>query len=86
LIETNGPDSEEIRKCLTILPANGELQSIHDRNAQHHQVQVIINTKKELTVKDLPILKCQITEPQTNEGTIIANIPIKISFKAVFSK
>ncbi len=46
-----------------------------------------MNTKKEITVKDLPIIKCQITEPQaTSEGCVIANIPIKISFKAVFTK
>ena len=47
---------------------------------------MIINPKKELFVKDAPILKCQITEPSVGDGAIIANIPIKISVKALLSK
>jgi hydrocephalus-inducing protein len=76
----------ELIKYLSIVPSSGELLSMHDRNAQHQAVQVILNTKKEVFVKDATVIKCQITEPQMNDGTIIANIPIKISCKAIYSK
>lgn len=86
LIDAQGSKLEDIQNYLSVIPASGELLSVHDRNSQNQQIQVIINTKKEIKIKDESILKCQITEPNVNEGTIIANIPIKISCKAVFSK
>ena len=69
-----------------MIPASGELPSAHDRNSQNQAVQVVINPKREIFIKDAPILKCQITEPSVAEGTIIANIPIKMSVRALLSK
>jgi hydrocephalus-inducing protein len=90
ILESSGANGEvaenDLIKYLSIQPSSGELLSMHDRNAQHQAVQVVLNTKKEVFVKDATVIKCQITEPQMNDGTIIANIPIKISCKAVYSK
>ena len=125
-------DTQQLLKYLTVSPASGELPSAYDRNSQNQIVQVIVNAKRELFVKDAPILKCQITEPTmsanananatlpvivagtisggaggaTNDGvstaggpvtnssqqqqqqigSIIANIPIKLTVKALLSK
>ncbi|CAF0787663.1 unnamed protein product [Brachionus calyciflorus] len=86
LTESNGPNTSELLKYLTISPAMGELPSVHDRNSQNQIVTVTINPKKEIYVKDASVLKCQITEPTVNDGSIIANIPIKLSVKALVSK
>jgi hydrocephalus-inducing protein len=86
LTEDYSPETAQVLKYLTITPASGELPSAYDRNSQNQTVQVIINTKKEINIKDAPILKCQITEPTATDNPIIANIPIKISVKAVLSR
>jgi hypothetical protein len=40
-----------------------------------------------ILIKDAPVLKCQITEPSSTDGpAIIANIPIKVTAKAVVSE
>ena len=86
IVESTGDDVEEIKKYLSVVPSSGDLFGLQDRNAQHQAVQVIINTAKEINIKDAPVLKCQIIEPTATDSPIIANIPIKISCKAVFSK
>jgi hydrocephalus-inducing protein len=70
------------------MPSNGELPSAHDRAAQNQSVIVLVNPKKEINIKEAPILRCQIIEPSVGggEGSIIANIPIKISVRALLSK
>lgn len=75
-------------KYLSISPSSGELLSAHDRGAQTLPVNVVIKSDKELHVKDLPVVKCQIIEPSVGgaEGSVIANIPIKISIKVLQSK
>lgn len=74
-------------KYVTISPAFGELPSAHDRNSQNQIVTVSLIPKKQILIKDAPVLKCQITEPSSTEGpAVIANIPIKITAKAVVSE
>jgi hydrocephalus-inducing protein len=86
LTEATEPDTMDAIKCISVMPANGELPSVYDRNSQNQIVQVIVHPKKEIYIKDAPILKCQIIEPSINESSVIANIPIKISIKALLSK
>ena len=51
------------------------------------QVQVIFKSNHEVTVKDQPILRCQVVEPNMGDkGETIASIPIKVSVRSVFSK
>ena len=64
----------------------GELPSAHDRNSQNQNETVCLVPLREIDIKDAPILKCQITEPSVNEGVVIANIPIKLTAKAVVSE
>ena len=67
----------------SVLPSKGTLAP-QDRQTA---VQVIFKSQKEVTVKDMPILKCQVIEPSITEtGELIASIPVKVSVKAVFNK
>ena len=87
ITEAISPETTELLKYLTITPAFGELPSAHDRNSQNQTVTVSLIPKKQILIKDASVLKCQITEPTVNEGTaVIANIPIKITAKAVVSE
>jgi hydrocephalus-inducing protein len=67
----------------SVLPYRGTLTPV-DRPAQ---VQVIFRSTREVAVKDVPILRCQVIEPNIGkEGETIASIPIKMSVRSVFSK
>ncbi len=80
-------ECQELLKYMSVLPASGELPSAHDRTAQNQTVTVVVNAKKEISVKEQPVLKCQIIDPSiTGESSIIANIPIKVSVRALLSK
>lgn len=76
----------QLLKYLTISPNSGELPSAHDRNSQNQNVTICLVPLKEINIRDAPILKCQITEASINEGVVIANIPIKVTAKAVVSE
>lgn len=48
---------------------------------------MIFKSPREVIVRDQPVLKCLVIEPNLNEGgEVIANIPVKISVKAVYTK
>lgn len=87
ITEAISPETTELLKYITISPAFGELPSAHDRNSQNQTVTVSLIPKKMILIKDAPVLKCQITEPSSTDGpAIIANIPIKVTAKAVVSE
>jgi len=45
-----------------------------------HQVQVIFRSRVEVSIRDLPLMKCQVIEPNIGDGReVIASIPIKLS-------
>eukprot|EP00794_Sanderia_malayensis_P018879 gene18879-20779_t len=72
-----------IADLFTIVPNKGTLIP-SDRPTQ---VQVVFKSKDEISIKDLPILKCQIIEPSISDsGETIAGIPVKISVRSVYSK
>ena len=81
--ETTDQCNPEILKMFSVAPQKGTLSAV-DRPAQ---VQVIFKSTKEVTIKDQPILRCRVIEPNIGEeGEIIASIPIKLSVKSVYSK
>lgn len=84
ITEPTGPETVEAAKCLSVVPVSGELAG--DRNSQNTNVNVIVNVKKELSVRDAPILKCQIIDPSASDNPVIANIPMRVSFKSSYSK
>ena len=47
--------------------------------------QVVFNTEREINIKDQTIFYCQVVDP-TGGDLVVANLPIKMSVKAVFSK
>ena len=74
---------KDVCNMFSVIPQKGTLTPI-DRPAQ---VQVIFRSDREVHVKDQPILRCQVIEPNVgDEGETIASIPIKLSVKSVFSK
>ncbi|KAH9493176.1 hypothetical protein Btru_021958, partial [Bulinus truncatus] len=82
LLESD-PKNAHIKSLFSVVPSSGKLNP-QDRPTQ---VQVIFKTTREIHVKDMPILKCQVIEPTLgDQGEVIASIPVKISVKAVFSK
>ncbi|CAH1779299.1 unnamed protein product [Owenia fusiformis] len=73
---------QEICDLFSVLPNKGVLTPI-DRPTP---VQVIFKSSKETTVKEMPILKCQVIEPNIGGGETIASIPVKITVRSVFNK
>ncbi|XP_057292027.1 hydrocephalus-inducing protein-like [Hydractinia symbiolongicarpus] len=72
-----------LHELFSIVPNKGSLIP----NDRPTQVQVTFKSKQEFHVKDVPVLKCQIIEPNMGEnGEIIASIPVKLSAKSVYSK
>ena len=46
------------------------------------QVQVIFRSQAEVSIRDLPLLKCQVIEPSIGDGKeVIASIPIRLSVR-----
>ena len=73
----------DVCDMFSVVPQKGVLSAV-DRPSQ---VQVIFKSKREVTVKDQPILRCQVIEPNLAEGgEVIASIPIKLTVKSIFSK
>ena len=70
-------------KMFNITPSHSTLYPGEKAQA----VSIAFRADREVTIKDQPILKCQVIDSHVGEqGEIIANIPIRISAKAVFSK
>lgn len=87
LTEATTPESRDVLKYLSLQPASGELPSMYDRSSQNQTIQVSMNAKKEISIRDEPILKCQVIDPSVSESNgVIANIPIKVSVKVWLSK
>ncbi len=75
--------NKEMCDMFTVVPNRGTLGPV-DRP---QQVQVIFKSNREVAIKDQPILRCQVIEPNMGEkGETIASIPIKVSVRSVFSK
>jgi hydrocephalus-inducing protein len=83
MFETPDPSCPDVTKLFSIIPQHGTLTPV-DRPTQ---VQIIFRSTEEVSIKDLPILKCQVIEPNvTDGGETIASIPVKVSVRSVFSK
>ncbi|KAL5255873.1 hypothetical protein ACHWQZ_G011188 [Mnemiopsis leidyi] len=81
--DSTDPVMREAMELFKVDPPSGQLFP----NDKPSTVHVIFKSKKECNIKDLPILKCQVIEPHLgNQGGVIANIPVKLSARSVFSK
>ena len=71
----------EICNMFTVTPQQGTL-SPSDRAAN---VQVTFKSNREVTVREQPILRCQVIEPSIGDsGEMIASIPVKVSVRSLF--
>ncbi|XP_070194710.1 hydrocephalus-inducing protein homolog isoform X4 [Littorina saxatilis] len=83
VVENCDPNNPGVASLFSVIPSKATLGP-QDRPTQ---VQIIFRSSREVVVKDQPIFKCHVIEPNLGEGgEIIANIPVKVSVKAVFSK
>ncbi|XP_077982980.1 hydrocephalus-inducing protein homolog isoform X2 [Glandiceps talaboti] len=74
---------KDVSSLFSVIPQKGTLIN-SDRPTQ---VQVIFRSREEITIKDQPVLKCQVIEPNIADGgETIASIPVKLSVRSVFSK
>lgn len=67
-------------ESFTITPPSGTL-SASDKPLQ---VRFALKCPRELSARDLPLLKCEVVEPSISET--IAHIPISVSFKSAYAK
>lgn len=83
VLENCDPSNPDIASLFSIIPTKASLSPL-DRPTQ---VQVIFRSTREVSVRDQPIFKCHVIEPNLGEGgEVIASIPVKVSVKSVFSK
>ncbi|XP_022080460.1 hydrocephalus-inducing protein homolog isoform X2 [Acanthaster planci] len=81
--ETTEACGQEIINLFSVIPQKGVLVP----NDRPTQVQVIFRSRKEVTIRDQPILKCQVIEPNISDGgETIASIPVKLGVRSIFSK
>lgn len=80
----SGYSALDVASLFVVSPQKGSLTS-SDRPTT---VQISFKSNTEITIKDLPIIRCQVLEPNVaaEGGEIIASIPVKLSVKSVFSK
>uniref|UniRef100_H2XZ27 Hydin adenylate kinase-like domain-containing protein n=1 Tax=Ciona intestinalis TaxID=7719 RepID=H2XZ27_CIOIN len=83
LFEKHAPNCPPVDELFSVLPQKGTLIP----NDRPTQVQVIFRSRTEITIRDVPLLKCQVIEPNIGDGKeIIASIPIKLAVRSLFTK
>ncbi|KAG2469946.1 HYDIN protein, partial [Polypterus senegalus] len=83
LLETTEAGMPELNSHFTIQPQKGTLNP-NDRPAQ---VQITFRSRKEVSIENKPILRCQVIEPNISEGgETIASIPVKLSIQSLFTR
>ncbi|XP_040838338.1 hydrocephalus-inducing protein homolog isoform X1 [Ochotona curzoniae] len=82
-VDSAGISVTNLNSMISVQPKKGSLTTTEKPT----NVQVFFCAKKEVRIEQQPILRCQIVEPNMAEGgEVIANIPIKFSVNAVYSK
>ncbi|XP_067905917.1 hydrocephalus-inducing protein homolog [Heterodontus francisci] len=75
-------DMPNLNSLFTIQPMKGSL--LPNERASH--ISINFHCNKTTEIKDEPILRCLVIEPNLGEGgEIIASIPVKISVRAIFT-
>ena len=83
LENVGGQSLPDVASLFVVQPQKGTLTST-DRPST---VQISFKSNTEITIKDLPILRCQVIEPNVADGgETIASIPVKLTVKSVFSR
>ncbi|XP_073785286.1 hydrocephalus-inducing protein homolog isoform X1 [Danio rerio] len=81
-LDATEPGMPDLNSIFSITPRKGSLRP----NNKPTTVQIIYQNDKEMSIRDSPILCCQVIEPNLEGGETISTIPIKVSVQAVFSK
>nr|XP_055030475.1 hydrocephalus-inducing protein homolog [Misgurnus anguillicaudatus] len=81
-LEPTHPGMPDLNSIFSITPQNGCLRP----NNKLTNIQIVFQHNKEVSIRDNPILCCQVIEPSLDGGETINAIPIKVSVQSVFSK
>ncbi|XP_067276661.1 hydrocephalus-inducing protein homolog isoform X2 [Pseudorasbora parva] len=81
-LEATEPGMPDLSSIFSISPLKGCLRP----NNKPSNVQIIYHHNKEISIRDSPILCCQVIEPNLEGGETINTIPIKVTVQALFSK
>ncbi|XP_051727085.1 hydrocephalus-inducing protein homolog [Ctenopharyngodon idella] len=81
-LEATEPGMPDLNSIFSISPQKGSLRP----NNKPSNVQIVYHHNKEMSIRDSPILCCQVIEPNLEGGETINTIPIKVSVQALFSK
>ncbi|XP_073706753.1 hydrocephalus-inducing protein homolog [Garra rufa] len=76
------PEMPDLNSIFSITPQKGSLRP----NNKPSTIQIIYHHNKEMSIRDSPILCCQVIEPNLEGGETINTIPIKVSVQALFTK
>ncbi|XP_062860193.1 hydrocephalus-inducing protein homolog [Trichomycterus rosablanca] len=83
ILKPTEPKMPNLNSILTVTPQKGTLQPTDRPTA----VQFVFHHNKEVSIKEQPVLHCQVNEPNSEEGgETIATIPIKVSVQSSYSK
>ncbi|XP_038004458.1 hydrocephalus-inducing protein-like [Motacilla alba alba] len=83
MLKGAGPRMRDVASYFTVAPQSGVLIA----SKPGVNVEILFHPTSEMFLKNKPILYCQVTDASSGErGETVANIPVKVSAKAVFSK
>nr|XP_032813560.1 hydrocephalus-inducing protein homolog isoform X3 [Petromyzon marinus] len=72
----------DVSTLFSVQPQKGSLLPTE----RHTPVTIMFHGKREVSITEQPILRCQVIEPSVGHGEAIASIPVKLSACAVYSK
>ncbi|XP_078720178.1 hydrocephalus-inducing protein homolog isoform X2 [Lampetra fluviatilis] len=72
----------DVSTLFSVQPQKGTLLPTE----RHTPVTIMFHGKREVSITEQPILRCQVIEPSVGHGEAIASIPVKLSACAVYSK
>ncbi|XP_049928998.1 hydrocephalus-inducing protein homolog isoform X2 [Epinephelus moara] len=82
-LQQTDPTQPNLDSIFTVSPQSGTLM----RHEKPTTVYILCRPTGEASIKEQPVLHCQVIEPKIgNGGELIAILPIKVSVKSVFSR
>ncbi|XP_032925432.1 hydrocephalus-inducing protein-like isoform X2 [Catharus ustulatus] len=83
MLKGAGPTMQDLTSHFTVEPQSGVLIA----SQPGVNIEILFQPKREMLLKNKPILYCQVTDASSGEGgQTVATIPLRVSAKAVYSK
>ncbi|XP_068035430.1 hydrocephalus-inducing protein homolog, partial [Anomalospiza imberbis] len=83
MLKGAGPRMQNVASYFTVEPQSGMLTA----SQPDVNIEMLFHPTSEILLKNKPILYCQVIDASSGEGgQVVANIPVKVSAKAEYSK